>query len=153
MLSDLGVPMDVFGPHSTRGAAVKMFKKFGLSSDHVAQLGRWKNLETFSKHYLRLGAAQVAAEKLGGFVHKVSQGNCAEPEWSRTPGTEQGPGGCDHKGGAQEHCEPAPPPRKRKQPPEGGSPQGGPKVFRFASPRQPPPASRSKGSPAKTDCT
>ena len=106
LLSEFGIPTNVFGPHSTRGAAVKMFKQFGLSSDQVAQLGKWKNLEAFSKHYLRLNSVQAAAEKLDGFVHKkVSQGACAEPAWSRTPGADQAPGGSDHKGGAQEHCE------------------------------------------------
>ena len=44
LLSEFGVQTTFFGPHSTRGAAVKMFKKFGLSSDQVAQLGKWKNL-------------------------------------------------------------------------------------------------------------
>ncbi len=39
-------------------------------------------------------------------VHSgVSQGTCAEPAWSRTPGSDQGPGGSDHKGEAQGHCE------------------------------------------------
>ena len=112
LLTAFGVPTQVYGPHSTRGAAVKMFKKLGMTSDQVAQLGKWKNLEAFSKHYLRVGAVGVAAEKLTGFVHRgVSQGNCAEPEWSRTPCSDQGTGGSDHKGGAQEHCEPTRPPK------------------------------------------
>ena len=105
LLSDLQVPVDIFGAHSTRGAAVCFYKKLGLSSDQVAQLGKWKNLEAFQKHYLRLGSVQVAENCLDGLVHNVSQGACAEPAWSRTPGADQAPGGSDHKGGAQEHCE------------------------------------------------
>ena len=92
LLTDFGIPTKYFGPHSTRGAAVKMFKNFGLSSDQMAQLGQWKNLEAFSKHYLRLNSVQTAAATLDGFVHrKVSQGACAEPAWSRTSGAEQAP--------------------------------------------------------------
>ena len=39
LLAGLGVPVSVFGPHSTRGAAVKMFKDFGLPSEVVCELG------------------------------------------------------------------------------------------------------------------
>ena len=39
LLQQLGVPVSVFGPHSTRGAAVKMFKDFGLPSEVVCELG------------------------------------------------------------------------------------------------------------------
>ena len=35
LLSELGVPTNIFGAHSTRGAGVKMYKKFGLTSDQV----------------------------------------------------------------------------------------------------------------------
>ena len=101
-LAQLGVNMNIFGPHSTRGAGVNILKRFELSSEHEAQLGKMKNLEAFSQHYLRLDAVAAVSEKLSSFVHrKVSLGACAEPEWSRTPGTDQGPGGSDHKGEAQ----------------------------------------------------
>ena len=157
----LGVPTNIFGAHSTRGAAVNMFKRLGLSSDQVAQLGKWKNLEAFSKHYLRIGAVQDASEKLSSFVHTgVSQGACAEPAWSRTPGTDQGPGGSDHKGEAQEQCEPTPPPRKKRpkkrvasdSSSEASAPRG-PKVFRFTVTRQPPSPSRSKEHATNENCT
>ena len=68
LLLRLGVPMAIFGPHSTRGAAVKMFKKLGLSSEIVCELGQWKNTEAFTKHYLRIGGAQVAGSF---FLQKV----------------------------------------------------------------------------------
>ena len=131
LLSDLGVPKNIFGPHSTTGAAVKMFKKLGLTSDQVAQLGQWKNLEAFSKHYLRLGSVQAASEKVDGIVHRVvPQGNCAEPAWPQTPAADQAPGGSYHKGGAQEHCEPTRPPKekatkKRQAPSDLRGPGGG----------------------------
>ena len=38
LLSELGVPMSVYGPHSTRGASVKMFKSVGLPSEVVCEL-------------------------------------------------------------------------------------------------------------------
>ena len=38
-LGQLVVPVSVFGPHSTRGAGVKMFKDFGLPSEVVCELG------------------------------------------------------------------------------------------------------------------
>ena len=52
LLLKMDVPMSVFGPHSTRGAAVKMFEKFGLSSEVVCELGQWKNTEALEKNYL-----------------------------------------------------------------------------------------------------
>ena len=62
LLQDLGVPMDFWGPHSTRGAGVQFFKKLGLTSEQVCEMGPWKNLGAFSTHYLRLGAQEVAGK-------------------------------------------------------------------------------------------
>ena len=59
-LKKAGVPMEVFGPHSTRGAAVGMFRRLGLTAEQVAELGKWKNLEAFTKHYSRIGAVHSA---------------------------------------------------------------------------------------------
>ena len=95
-LQKLGVDMRHFGPHSTRGAAVKMFKTLGLSSEEVCQLGKWKNLAAFSSHYLRLGACQHASQKISQIVHTVSLGQSADPDWSCTPGT-KGQGGKDQE--------------------------------------------------------
>jgi hypothetical protein len=47
ILLQLGIPMAVFGAHSTRGAAVKMYKSLGLTSEVVCELGCWKNSEAF----------------------------------------------------------------------------------------------------------
>ena len=55
-LSSCGVRMDVWGPHSTRGAGVAFYRKLGLSSEEVCELGKWKNVSTFASHYQRLGA-------------------------------------------------------------------------------------------------
>ena len=63
LLQKMDVPVNIFGAHSTRGAAVKMYKSLVFSSETVCELGCWKNTEAFSKHYLRLGAA-VTAEKI-----------------------------------------------------------------------------------------
>ena len=60
ILLHMGIPVTIFGAHSTRGAAVKMYKSLGLTSEVVCELGCWKNAEAFSKHYLRVGAVETA---------------------------------------------------------------------------------------------
>ena len=80
-LKSLGVPQG-WGAHSTRGAAVAMYKKLGLSSEEVAELGKWKDIKTFSEYYLRLHACQRACDQLSIFVHNVSPLECAEPDMS-----------------------------------------------------------------------
>ena len=93
LLEKMGVPVSLFGAHSTRGAAVKMFKKLGLSSEIVCELGQWKNTEAFAKHYLRIGAAQVAGSVLAQkLVHRVPSCSSDEPGGSSSPGTRQDPG-------------------------------------------------------------
>ena len=79
--------MQVFGAHSTRGAGVSFYKRMGLSSEEVAEIGQWKNLSAFQAHYLRLNAAQSVTDKfyIPKRVHKVSPWDCAEPEGSCTP--------------------------------------------------------------------
>ena len=54
---------------------------------------------------MRLGATDLAAPLINEIVHTVSPMDCAEPEWSRTPHSDQGAGGSDHKGGAQDRGE------------------------------------------------
>ena len=63
-LNRLGCPLGAFGPHSTRGAGVKMYKNFGFSTEQVCEIGKWKNTHAFSPHYLRLGATSVAGHKI-----------------------------------------------------------------------------------------
>ena len=128
-LKRLGVPVSVFGPHSTRGAAVKMLKDFGLPSEVVCELGAWKNSEAFSKHYLRLGAAKTAKNVLiKNFVHSVPSCQSAEPGVSRSPGTPGDTGRRDAQGEAQRQDGPTPP--TQESPHRGG----GPVVLRFADP-------------------
>ena len=75
ILLKLGIPVNIFGAHSTRGAAVKMYKSLGLTSDVVCELGCWKNAEAFSKHYLRVGAVDTARQSISNFlVHKSHLG-------------------------------------------------------------------------------
>ena len=83
LLAPLGVPMGVYGPHSTRGAGVQIYKTLGLSSAQVSELGKWKNTGAFTSHYLRLGAANAAARTLGTLVHNVSPMGSAEPDQSQ----------------------------------------------------------------------
>ena len=64
ILRKFGVSTEVWGPHSTRGAGVCMYKKLGLSSEEVCEIGKWKNTGAFTAHYLRVGASQKASEKL-----------------------------------------------------------------------------------------
>ena len=105
LLQDLGVPMSMWGPHSTRGAGVQFFKHLGMSSDQVCELGQWKNFEAFQKHYLRVGAHQEARLRVQNFVHKVSHSTQAEPERSQTPPRRAEGGGSDLEGEAKVQCE------------------------------------------------
>ena len=108
LLHSLGVPMSVFGPHSTRGAGVKMFKKFGLSSETVCELGSWKNTEAFAKHYLRIGAAKAASSVLSQrLVHTVPSWRSDEKGGSSSPGRDTEPGRRDPPCEAQDKMGPA----------------------------------------------
>ena len=60
-LRALGVDVSNYGPHSTRGAFMEFFKSLQLDSEVVAAIGKWKNLEAFNKHDLRLIAAGIAS--------------------------------------------------------------------------------------------
>jgi hypothetical protein len=100
MLHLLGLPPGAWGPHSTRGAGVLMYKTLGLSSEEVCEIGKWKNTGAFSSHYLRLGAPQQAGRRLERFVHSVSSGEGAEPDKSRTPRNHGDLGGRDLEGEA-----------------------------------------------------
>ena len=64
-LQTLGFQLSGFGPHSTRGAGVKLFKSMGMNSEEVCELGKWKNPTAFTAHYLRLGSAKSVSKKFG----------------------------------------------------------------------------------------
>ena len=81
--------MKFWGSHFTRGAVVTFFHNRGLSSEVIAQLGRWKNEKAFSEHYLRLQAPQLAAQKILEHVHNVSPGIGPEADRSCTPLTQE----------------------------------------------------------------
>ena len=107
MLQQFGIATKLWGPHSTRGAGVKFYKKLGLTSEEVCEIGKWKNTSAFNTHYLRIGASASASKKLSAFlVHNVSCGQSAEPEWSRSPGNKNDTGRSDHEGEAQRPHEP-----------------------------------------------
>ena len=91
--------------HSTRGTGVVLYKSFGLTTEQVCEIGKWKDVKAFSTHYLRLGAQEVASEKLKELVHNISPYRSAEPEVSRTPTRNPDGGGRDTKGVAQENGE------------------------------------------------
>ena len=109
-LEGIGMPLGAYGPHSTRGAGVKMYRKMGLSADIVCELGGWKNVEAFTKHYSRLNATisvgQVLSKK---FVHKVPSCQSAEHVWSQSPGKEPDQGRSDLTCEAQRQDGPASP--------------------------------------------
>ena len=104
LLLAFGVNTSFWGPHSTRGAGVALYKHLGLSSEQVCEIGKWKNHQAFSEHYLRLNATGAASTALFNWVHNDSLGQSAEPDWSRTPLTEE-MGGRDQEGGAQRPSE------------------------------------------------
>ena len=151
LLAQHGVPMSVYGAHSTRGAGVQYYKQLGLSSEQVAELGQWKNVAAFNAHYLRLNAAEVVQHKfLLPPVHNISPVEGAEPEGSCTP-RKNDIGGSDPEGEAPKTGEPTLPPwvksAKRKRSPKkfkshkyiklssSGSASASPSlVFSFAKP-------------------
>ena len=104
IMCKFGIPPE-WGPHSTRGAGVTFYKKAGLSSEEVCQLGQWRDVNSFTSHYLRIEASQRAGETVAELVHKSSLGRSAEPELSRTPGNPGDPGGRDNAGEAQKPSE------------------------------------------------
>ena len=154
MLQKFGIP-NIFGPHSTRGAAVKMYKTLGSSSEHVCALGKWKDSNAFNKHYLRLNTVDLATELIQKIVHKVPPGESAEVDWSQTPGSPGDLGGSDLETEAQAHGGPALPTplitgkgKKRTRESRGESPpkKAPPLTFTFAKPRhqREPPTAVSK---------
>ena len=68
--------MSVFGPHSTRGAALLLLKRLGASADVVCQLGKWQSVEAFAKHYLRLDAHEDVVARLEGMVQSLTEDRC-----------------------------------------------------------------------------
>ena len=76
-----------------------MFKALGLPSEQVCALGKWKDSNAFSKHYLRLNTLNVASALLStNLVHRgVSPGESAEVDWSQTPGSPGDLGGSDQE--------------------------------------------------------
>jgi hypothetical protein len=110
LLLQYGIPMSVFGAHSTRGAGVAFYKKMGLSSEAVCELGQWKNVQAFSSHYLRLNAADTVSEKfsLSPRVHTVSPVDSVDSEGSCTP-RQHNLGGSDPEEYTQNTGEPTSP--------------------------------------------
>ena len=69
----------------------------------MCELGKWKNPTAFTAHYLRIGAAKHAASSFQFLEEsaQVSPVNCAETDWSSTPGTDREQGGMDQEVQAQ----------------------------------------------------
>ena len=114
-LKKMGLNVSVWKPHSTRGAAVSMFKKWGFSSEEVCEIGKWKNVQAFASHYLRLGATQKIAHILPNEVHKVSPMECAECDLTCTPRRGATYGGNVREHEAQNIGDPDPPTPKRSK--------------------------------------
>ena len=95
-----------WGAHSTRGAGVTFFyKTMGLSSEQVAELGKWKDIKTFSEYYLRLQTTKRATQLISNlpWVHTVSPGDSADPDMSQSPPRNSFEGGrSDMEGEAQD---------------------------------------------------
>jgi hypothetical protein len=108
-LTKLGVNTCVWKPHATRGAGVTMYKKMGLTSEQVCEIGKWKNVAAFSSHYLRLGATNIASHNISQLVHRVSPLGVAESDLTWTPGKDD-PGGSVREDEAMSNGEPTLPP-------------------------------------------
>jgi hypothetical protein len=105
VLSKFGIDTSFWGPHSTRGAGVQLYKKLGLNSEEVCEVGKWKNVNAFTAHYSRLGASNKASQKINHLVHTVSPICSAESDWSSTP-RRKDMGGMDQEDEAQGIGEP-----------------------------------------------
>ena len=57
LLASFGLNTTFWKAHSTREAAVGMYKRLGLQSEEVCDLGRWKNLNLFFLFFYRLNTA------------------------------------------------------------------------------------------------
>ena len=126
LLLSLGIPMSVFGPHSTRGAAVKMYKRLGLSSEMVCELGGWKNTQAFAAHYLRLGASEQAAEVINRLlVHNDPSCYSEEQDRSCSPGTAPDLGRSDLSYESCKHDGPTPPAQENEEERHGQKGEGG----------------------------
>ena len=82
-----------------------MYKGLGMPSDIVCQIGKWKNTEAFSKHYMRLNSCEQASSLIDGLVHKASSWRSAESKRSPSPGMEPDLGRSDLEGEAQSQDE------------------------------------------------
>ena len=63
-LQYLAAMTSVFGPHTTRGPSVEFFRSLAHPDAVVATVGQWENMQTFLKHYLRVGAYGEAKSAL-----------------------------------------------------------------------------------------
>ena len=108
-LSTLGVDTSIWKPHSTRGAGVTMMKKLGMSSEEVCEIGKWKNVNAFTGHYLRLNATETLGTRISTLVHKVSPLRSAEADLTWTT-RKYDLGGNVREAEAQSNGEPTLPP-------------------------------------------
>ena len=60
IFKNLGVYVEACGPHSTRGAGVKLYRELGLTAEQVCEIGKGKNVTAFSAHYSTLRASKEA---------------------------------------------------------------------------------------------
>ena len=96
----------------------------------VAAIGKWKHLEAFNKHYVRLNAAGLAGAAVAELVHTASTEILGASDSSHTP---QGPvprGGSEGERAHRRHVEPARPTLKRRRSHRPASPQQPAKVPR-----------------------
>ena len=119
-LQTLGVNTNVWKPHSTRGAGVTMLKKFGMSSEEVCEVGKWKNANAFTSHYLRMGASEKVGHHVQKvinplLVHNVSPLSSAESDLTWTTGKND-LGGNVREDEAQSNGEPTPLPGSQINP-------------------------------------
>ena len=108
-LNSLGIDTTVWKPHSTRGAGVTMMKKLGMSSEEVCEIGKWKNVNAFQSHYMRLNASKTLGTKISQLVHKVSPLRSAEADLTWTT-RKYDLGGNVREAEAQSNGEPTLPP-------------------------------------------
>jgi hypothetical protein len=117
LLQSYGINSSIWTAHSTRGAGVFLYKALGLSGEEVCELGKWKNSQAFSNHYLRLGSFNRAEALLTStFVHNSSLEASAGDDLSSTPGKKCfDQGGRDKEDTAEAESEPTQPTQDNRQ--------------------------------------
>ena len=84
------------------------WKRMGLESEEVCELGQWKDVKSFSGHYLRMGAMNRTPAVSGLGAQNLTGGLCGYRLISNSESAGES-GGKDQEGEAHDTCPPTRP--------------------------------------------